>query len=111
MRHGAPARIRHPRVALPSTSSDVPLEVEHAIARYAGVQDCAVYPVDDERWGQMVCAAVVGDVAVEQLSSWLRGELAAHKLPKQITVVGEIPRSATGKVQRSTLSGRLAADG
>ncbi|HYD10792.1 MAG TPA: AMP-binding protein [Acidimicrobiales bacterium] len=82
-----------------------PLEVEHAVARYAGVEDCAVYPVDDERWGQRVCAAVVGDVDVDALATWLRGQLASHKLPKEVRLVEEIPRSATGKVQRSTLSG------
>ena len=87
-----------------------PLEVEHAIARYPGVADCAVYPVPDERWGEMVCAAVVGDVSIDGLSTWLRGQLASHKLPKHLVVVDEIPRTATGKVQRSTLSGRLGHD-
>ena len=82
-----------------------PLEVEQAIARYSGVVDCAVYPVDDERWGQMVCAAVVGPVAIPDLEAWLRTQLAAHKLPKRVVAVDEVPRSATGKVQRSRLSG------
>ena len=88
-----------------------PLEVEQAIARYAGVADCAVYPTPDERWGQMVCAAVVGDVAIDDLAAWLRTQLASHKLPKRIVAVEEIPRSATGKVQRGSLSGRLGGDG
>lgn len=81
-----------------------PLEVEQAIVRYPGVVDVAVFPVDDERWGQRVCAAVVGDVDLGALGEWLRGEVAPFKRPKQLLSVAELPRTSTGKVRRSTLA-------
>ena len=88
-----------------------PVEVEHAIMRFPGVADAAVFPVDDERWGQRVCAAVVGPVDLDALGSWLRGELAAFKLPKQLVAVDELPRTATGKVRRSRLAEELRLSG
>jgi len=81
-----------------------PLEVEQAIVRYPGVVDVAVFPVDDDRWGQRVCAAVVGDVDLDDLHRWLRGEVAPYKVPKQLVRAGELPRTATGKVRRSRLA-------
>jgi long-chain acyl-CoA synthetase len=85
-----------------------PLEVEQAITRYPGVEDVAVFPVDDEHWGQRVCAAVVGaGVDLDALRQWLRGEVAPFKLPKELFAVGELPRTSTGKVRRSTLAADL----
>lgn len=84
-----------------------PLEVEQAIVRYPGVEDVAVFPVDDERWGQRVCAAVVGPVDLDDLTAWLRNEVAAYKLPKQVLGVDELPRTSTGKVRRTKLAFEL----
>ena len=84
-----------------------PLEVEQAIVRYPGVTDVVVFPVDDERWGQRVCAAVVGAVDLEELGAWLRTQVAAYKLPKQVLSVAELPRTSTGKVRRTKLAGEL----
>lgn len=81
-----------------------PLEVEQAIVRFPGVEDVAVFPVDDDDWGQRVCAAVVGDVDVGDLDAWLRAELAPYKRPKQVFAVADLPRTSTGKVRRSTLA-------
>lgn len=83
-----------------------PLEVERALLGHPGVHDAAVFPVDDERWGQMVCAAVVGDVEPDALLAWLAPRLAPYKRPKRILRVDAIPHSPTGKVRR----GRLASD-
>jgi acyl-CoA synthetase (AMP-forming)/AMP-acid ligase II len=81
-----------------------PLEVEQAIVRFPGVEDVAVFPVDDLAWGQRVVAAVVGDVDLDGLAAWLRGEVAAYKVPKDLLAVQQLPRTATGKVRRSTLA-------
>ncbi|MCC5952488.1 MAG: AMP-binding protein [Acidimicrobiia bacterium] len=84
-----------------------PAEVEQALLGVVGVVDAAVFPTDDTRWGQRVCAAVVGDVDVEQLRVELRSRLAAYKCPKTVLVVDEVPRSSTGKVQRYRLATQL----
>lgn len=83
-----------------------PLEVERVLLAHAGVRDAAVFPLDDERWGQMVCAAVVGDAADADLDAWLAERLAPYKRPKRLYRVDTIPHTPTGKVRR----GRLAQD-
>jgi acyl-CoA synthetase (AMP-forming)/AMP-acid ligase II len=62
--------------------------------------------MDDERWGQMVVAAVVGDVDDSVLRAHLAERLAAYKLPKRIEHVAALPHSPTGKLRR----GHLAED-
>jgi long-chain acyl-CoA synthetase len=84
-----------------------PLEVERALLELAGVQQVAVFPVADERWGQAVWAAVVGDVTPAEVAAWAAERLAPHKRPKQVLVVDEIPHTPTGKVRRSTLAADL----
>ncbi len=84
-----------------------PLEVEQALAALPGVDDVAVFGVDDERWGQRVCAAVVGRVTAAEVDAYARIRLAAYKRPKDVLVVPEIPRTTTGKVRRSRLAEEL----
>ncbi|CAN5739241.1 acyl-CoA synthetase [soil metagenome] len=84
-----------------------PVEVERALLGGRGVVEVAVFGVDDPRWGQRVCAAVVGDVDPVELVAHARRRLTAYKVPKQVFVVDELPRTSTGKVRRADLSGRL----
>jgi long-chain acyl-CoA synthetase len=84
-----------------------PLEVERVILEHPGVRDAAVFGVADERWGQRVCAAVVGDVDRDELDGFLRERLARYKHPKTIVSVDAIPVSVTGKVRRHELDGLL----
>ncbi len=84
-----------------------PLEVERALASCPGVEDVVVFGVDDERWGQRVCAAIVGTAAPELVQAHARSVLSAHKCPKEVIVVAAIPRSATGKVRRLAMAADL----
>jgi len=84
-----------------------PLEVERVLLDHPQVRDAAVFPLDDERWGQMVCAAVVGDASEEALGTWLAERLAPYKRPKRIQRVDAIPHTPTGKVRRGRLAGEL----
>jgi long-chain acyl-CoA synthetase len=84
-----------------------PLEVERALLELRGVQQVAVFPVADDRWGQAVWAAVVGSVTPEAVTAWAAERLAPHKRPKHVLVVDEIPHTPTGKVRRSTLAADL----
>ncbi len=85
-----------------------PLEVEQALGEHPGVSDVAVYAVDDDRWGQRVCAAVVGTATQEELVAFARERLAPPKRPKTWVFTDELPRTLTGKVQRDRLSRRTA---
>jgi fatty-acyl-CoA synthase len=84
-----------------------PAEVEAAIADLAGVLDCAVVGVPDERWGEVGFALVVAGPDVElttaAVRSHLEGRLAGFKAPKHIRLVTELPRNATGKVLKTRL--------
>jgi long-chain acyl-CoA synthetase len=85
-----------------------PAEVEQVLGEVAGVDDIAVYGVDDEQWGQRVCAAVVGSVAPEKLAAHAREHLAPAKRPKEYHRVETLPRTPTGKVRRLDLPELLA---
>ena len=91
-----------------------PAEVEAVLEGHPDVQECAVYGVPDEHWGQRVVAAVVAVPDTPHLDdaaviAYCRDRLAHYKCPTRIAVVSEIPRTATGKIQRGRLQKATAA--
>jgi acyl-CoA synthetase (AMP-forming)/AMP-acid ligase II len=80
-----------------------PAEVEAALADVPGVEEVAVFGAPDERWGQRVCAAVVGLARPEDVVAAARARLAAYKCPKDVYRVAELPRTSTGKLRRTAL--------
>lgn len=80
-----------------------PAEVEAALSATPGVDSVAVFGLDDERWGQRVCAAVTGAVTPAQVNEVAHALLAPYKRPKEVFVLGELPHTSTGKLQRSRL--------
>lgn len=80
-----------------------PAEVEAALEDLDGVVEIAVYGVSDERWGQRVSAAYVGDVPEDELRARATKRLAPPKRPKDYVRVDALPRTATGKVRRREL--------
>lgn len=91
-----------------------PREIEAVLERHPQVADCAVVPSPDPVLGEAVCACVVpsaGSVpSLEGLRDFLSGRLARHKLPDEVCVLDEIPRSEVGKIDRLGLAGRVAGD-
>ena len=88
-----------------------PREVEDAVRRAASAKGVAVVGVPSERWGEEVVAFVVApQVPVGTIHESLRSALAPHKRPKRILTIGEIPRSAVGKVATSALVEIAIAD-
>ncbi|GAB3258597.1 hypothetical protein GCM10027425_20150 [Alteromonas gracilis] len=81
-----------------------PAEVEHVLGQVDGVDDIAVFGVDDQRWGQRVCAAYVGTADPAALDAHARTHLAPAKRPKSYHPMGALPRTATGKVRRLELA-------
>lgn len=84
-----------------------PAEVESALAELDGVREAAVFGLPDDRWGQRVCAAVVGDVGEPELAAWAARRLAPAKRPKQYVMVDDLPRTTTGKVRRLEIAAQL----
>ncbi|HVL65359.1 MAG TPA: AMP-binding protein [Actinomycetota bacterium] len=75
-----------------------PVEVEAAIEGVPGVQEAAVLGIEDPEYGQVLAAAVVGDVTEQQVIEACRSELASYKVPRRVAVVDDLPRTGTGKV-------------
>ncbi len=84
-----------------------PAEVEDVLSGAPGVVEAAVFGADDERWGQRVCAAVVGDVDAAVVLAHARTRLSRAKVPKEVFVVDRLPRTSTGKVRRLALPAEL----
>ena len=80
-----------------------PAEVEAALADAPGLVEIAVFGRPDDRWGQRVCAAYVGDVEEQVLRDLASERLSPPKRPKEYERVDELPRTATGKVRRTHL--------
>ena len=87
-----------------------PAEIESVLARADGVASVAVFGVDDEHWGQRVCAAVIGTATPSSLDAHARAHLAPHKRPKQYFMVDELPHTATGKLRRTALPALLGLE-
>jgi len=80
------------------------LEIEELIRSHPQVKDVAVLGIPDERLGERLGAAVVARTRLDS-SSLLRylteeQRVAKQKLPEVLHFMGELPRTATGKVQR-----------
>jgi fatty-acyl-CoA synthase len=89
-----------------------PAEVEGLITELPHVADCAVVAVPDERWGEAGLAYVVtepdADVTEADVLSHLAGRLARYKIPKYVRFIGELPRTATGKIRKDALRASAA---
>jgi acyl-CoA synthetase (AMP-forming)/AMP-acid ligase II len=79
-----------------------PAEIEEVLLSHPAVHDAVCFGIEDEKYGELVGAAVTLDdgTEVKELIEHCRGQLAAFKVPARIHVLPEIPRTATGKVQR-----------
>jgi fatty-acyl-CoA synthase len=83
------------------------LEVEDAIGSHSAVREVAVIGIPDEKWGELVTALVIvepgQDVSDAELIAHCRQRLAGYKCPKRIEFRDELPRNASGKLQKHIL--------
>lgn len=89
------------------------VEVEGIILRHDAVQEAAVVGVPHEKWGETPHAFVVlkaGAVVSElELKRFARENMAHFKVPDRFTILPELPKTATGKIQKYVLRGGRAA--
>jgi fatty-acyl-CoA synthase len=89
------------------------VEVEAALMRHPAVQEVGVVGVPDAKWGESPHAFVVlkpgASASESDLCAFVREHLAHFKAPRGVTFVAELPKTATGKIQKYVLrSGRAA---
>jgi acyl-CoA synthetase (AMP-forming)/AMP-acid ligase II len=85
-----------------------PLEVEQVITEHPDVDEAVVLGVTDEEFGQVLRAYVTlaegcDDPGEQALRDHVRGRLERYKVPRQVVVVPDFPRNATGKILRSKI--------
>ena len=83
------------------------LEIENTLLAHPRIAEVAVVGIADRTWGEAVAAVVAlkgdDDMTLEDLRGWCDGKLSSYKVPKQLRVVGALPRNAMGKVVKPSL--------
>jgi fatty-acyl-CoA synthase len=89
------------------------VEVEGVLLRHPAVQEAAIVGIPDAKWGEAPHAFVVlkeGAMATsDELRAFARDHLAHFKAPHSISFVRELPKTATGKIQKFVLRGGRSA--
>ena len=81
-----------------------PAHIEAYALRHAGVARCAAYPVADERLGERVCVAIIGDVEPEALLEHLAAEgLSKFDMPEFFVRLQQFPLTPSGKIMKREL--------
>ena len=92
-----------------------PREIEEVIATHPAIAEVGVIGVPDETRGERVKAWVVcrpgSSVTEAELRAFCRDRLAPYKVPSQIEIVSELPKTQVGKVLRRALKEREQAKG
>jgi len=85
-----------------------PRDIEEVLIKHPSVREVAVYGVPSEKWGETPVAAVIlqqeGTASPRELLEWINERVAARfQKVKEVVIIDEFPRTATGKVLKRTL--------
>lgn len=83
-------------------------EVEAAIYEIPSVKEAAVFGIPDEKWGELVAAAIVlcpgTDLSAEEVQRHCKTRIASYKIPRHIEfMTEELPKSGSGKILKRVL--------
>jgi long-chain acyl-CoA synthetase len=88
-----------------------PAEVEAQLIEMPNVQDCAIFGLPDDEYGEIVTGAVQlmpdAQISEADIRAWLRERLSAYKIPKRIFFADSLPRTETGKISKAALRQRF----
>ena len=83
------------------------VEVEQAIYQHPDVVECAVVGIPDEKYGEALFAAIViqpgKTLTSDQIVEHCRSRIGGYKIPRQMAIVPQLPKSAMGKILKSEL--------
>ncbi|KXF80704.1 AMP-binding protein [Enterovibrio coralii] len=82
-----------------------PSEVEHVLCSHGDVLEAAVIGVPDTQTGESVRAYITANPELDlaELTAYCRENLTPYKVPKEIVIVTELPKTAVGKILRKDL--------
>lgn len=83
-----------------------PREIDEVLLQHPAVAEAVAFGSPHASWGEVVAAAVVlkGEASEKELIGFARERLADYKVPSKLYIVQQIPRTATGKIQRRTVA-------
>jgi acyl-CoA synthetase (AMP-forming)/AMP-acid ligase II len=88
-----------------------PLEIDDVVLRHPEIAEAVAFAIPHEMLGEDIGVAAVrvagSALSEKDLRDYLSAQLAAFKVPRTILFVDEIPKGATGKIQRIGLAARL----
>ena len=91
-----------------------PAEVEAACREHPQIREIAVVSEPDEKWGEVGRAHIILESGTQLETSrfehWARQRLAAYKIPRTLVFESDLPRTASGKVQKHLLKNRAQPD-
>jgi fatty-acyl-CoA synthase len=87
-------------------------EVERVVSQHPDCQECAVFGLPDEKYGETVCCAIVcrrqSSTDLAKIRQWCQQEgLAGYKRPRRVFQVQALPRNTSGKVLKFRLKERF----
>ncbi|MFC3031258.1 AMP-binding protein [Pseudoalteromonas fenneropenaei] len=91
-----------------------PREIEEVLYHHPAIQDAAVFGIQDEKYGEEVCAWLQlkpGQFASEQeFSAYLKDKMAYFKVPRYLKIVENYPMTVTGKLQKFKMREQMEAE-
>jgi len=83
------------------------LEIESCLLTHSHIDECAVIGLDDDTWGEKVCAIAVlkpsTSLELSALREWCKDKISSYKIPKLLEITDNLPRNAMGKVTKPIL--------
>jgi acyl-CoA synthetase (AMP-forming)/AMP-acid ligase II len=85
-----------------------PIEVDSVLLSHPDVAQAVAFGVPDEKYGEEIHCAVIPrdgvEMKEEEVVAFCRRNLAAFKVPKKVYITDDLPKTATGKIQRRIVS-------
>jgi len=83
-----------------------PIEIDHVLLSHNAVKEAASFPFPDKKYGEVPAAAVVLKKVMDEqeILDFCSKHLSSFKVPSKIFILNELPKNATGKIQRKKLT-------
>jgi acyl-CoA synthetase (AMP-forming)/AMP-acid ligase II len=83
-----------------------PAEIDQVLLSHNAVKEAASFPFPDKKYGEVPAAAVVlkKDIDEQEILDFCSKHLSSFKVPSKIFILNELPKNATGKIQRKELT-------